>query len=164
MNLYMEQGSAVAMPQIDLEGPFDEQSSVGKAYLTARASELGQIFNSAVVCLLTAVSWDPDSLLTAMNAVTGWGLDLDSMMRIGERIWALKRGILALYGSAGEDDIMPERFGVPVEEGPHTDSIPEFDMMKREFYEYRKLDENGNLKREKCEELGLGDLADKLGI
>ena len=56
MNLYMEQGSAVPNPNIDLEGPFDEQSSVGKAYLTARASELGQIFNSAVVCLLTAVS------------------------------------------------------------------------------------------------------------
>jgi aldehyde:ferredoxin oxidoreductase len=164
MNLYMEQGSAVPAPQIDLEGPFDEQSSVGKAYLTARASELGQIFNAAVVCLLTAVSWDPDSLLTAMNAVTGWDLDLDSMMRIGERIWALKRGILALYGSEGQDDVMPKRFGEPVAEGPHEGSIPEFDMMKREFYEYRKLDENGRLSRELCEGLGLGFVADKLGI
>ena len=62
MNLYMEQGSAVPMPRIDLEGPFDEQSSVGKAYLTARAQELAQIFNSAVVCLFTAVSWDEGML------------------------------------------------------------------------------------------------------
>jgi len=164
MNLYMEQGSAVPNPNIDLEGPFDEQSSVGKAYLTARASELGQIFNSAVVCLLTAVSWDVDSLVTAMNAVTGWGLDIDSLMQIGERIWAIKRGILALYGSGGEDDVMPARFGQPVKEGPAEGSIPEFEMMKREFYEYRKLDENGNLTRGKLEELGLGALADKLGV
>jgi aldehyde:ferredoxin oxidoreductase len=164
MNLYMEQGSAVPNPAIDLEGPFDEQSSVGKAYLTARASELGQIFNAAVVCLLTAVSWDVDSLVTAMNAVTGWGLDIDTLMRIGERIWALKRGILALYGSTGDDDIMPARFGQPVQEGPHTGSIPEFEMMKREFYENRKLDENGNLSREKLDELGLGFMAEKLGI
>jgi aldehyde:ferredoxin oxidoreductase len=164
MNLYMEQGSAVPNPNIDLEGPFDEQSSVGKAYLTARASELGQIFNSAVVCLLTAVSWDVDSLVTAMNAVTGWGLDIDSLMQIGERIWAIKRGILALYGSGGEDDVMPARFGQPVKEGPAEGSIPEFEMMKSEFYEYRKLDESGNLTRGKLEELGLGALADTLGV
>lgn len=164
MNLYLEQGSAVAMPQIDLEGPFDEQSSVGKAYLTARASELAQIFNSAVVCLLTAVAWDPDSLVTAMNAVTGWGLDIDSFMEIGERIWAIKRGILALYGSTGEDDVMPKRFGEPVQEGPHEGSIPEFEMMKEEFYEYRGLDENGNLSREVYEKLGLGYLADRLAL
>ncbi len=164
MNLYLEQGSAVAMPQIDLEGPFDEQSSVGKAYLTARASELAQIFNSAVVCLLTAVAWDPDSLVTAMNAVTGWGLDIDSFMEIGQRIWAIKRGILALYGSTGEDDVMPKRFGEPVQEGPHEGSIPEFEMMKEEFYEYRGLDENGNLSREVYEKLGLGYLADRLAL
>ena len=99
-----------------------------------------------------------------MNAVTGWGLDIDSLMQIGERIWAIKRGILALYGSGGEDDVMPARFGQPVKEGPAEGSIPEFEMMKREFYEYRKLDENGNLTRGKLEELGLGALADKLGV
>lgn len=163
MNLYMEQGSAVPNPNIDLEGPFDEQSSDGKAYLTARASELGQLFNAAVVCLFTAVAWDVDSLVTAFNAVTGWGLDVDSMMKIGQRIWAIKRGINELYGSGGEDDVMPARFGQPVEEGPHTGSVPEFEMMLREFREYRKLDENGNLTREVLGELGLEELAQKLG-
>ena len=164
MNLYMEAGSSVPHPQIDLDGPFEEQSSVGKGYLTARAQELGQILNSAVVCLLTAVAWDTDSLVTAMNAVTGWGLDIDSLMRIGERIWTVKRGIQALYGSAGEDDVMPPRYGQAVKEGPHEGSVPDFDLMKSEYYEYRKLDENGRLSRGKCEELDLVFLAEKLGI
>jgi aldehyde:ferredoxin oxidoreductase len=164
MNLYLEQGSAPPLPQIDLEGPFDEQSSIGKGYLTARAQELGQIFNSAVVCLFTAVSWQEDMLLTAINSVTGGGYDLDSFMRVGERIWFLKRGIQALFGSGGEDDIMHPRFYKAVEEGPHEGSVPDFDLMKRDYYEYRQLDEQGRISRAKCDELGLGDLADRLGI
>jgi aldehyde:ferredoxin oxidoreductase len=117
-----------------------------------------------VVCLFTAVSWQEDMLLTAINSVTGGGYDLDSFMRVGERIWFLKRGIQALFGSGGEDDIMHPRFYKAVEEGPHEGSVPDFDLMKREYYEYRQLDEQGRISRAKCDELGLGDLADRLGI
>jgi aldehyde:ferredoxin oxidoreductase len=164
MNLYLEQGSAPPLPQIGLEGPWDEQSSVEKGYVTARAQELAQIFNSAVVCLFTSVSWQEDMLLTAINSVTGGGYDLDSFMKIGERIWFLKRGIQALFGSGGEDDIMHPRFYQAVEEGPHAGSVPDFELMKSEYYEYRQLDEEGRIGRAKCDELGLGYLADKLGI
>lgn len=164
MNLYMEQGSAVPLPQLDLEGPFDEQASEGKGYLTARAQELAQIFNSAVVCLLAAVSWDEDLLVTAINSVTGFGYDLDSFMQVGERIWFIKRAIQELYGVGGDQDVMHPRFYTPVEEGPHAGSVPDFDLMKSDFYEYRKLDESGRLSREKCEELGLGFVADRLGL
>jgi aldehyde:ferredoxin oxidoreductase len=162
MNLYMEQGSAVPMPKLDLEGPFTEQSSEGKAYLTARAQELGQIFNSAVVCLFTAVSWDEDMLLDAMNAVTGFGYDLDGLMAVGERIWFLKRGLQHLFGYGGSEDVMPKRLYTPVEEGPHADSVPDFDLMKREYYEYRSLDDTGTPARGKLEAMGLAALADRL--
>lgn len=163
MNLYLEQGSAIPLPKIDLEGPFDEQSSDGKAYLTARAQELGQIFNSAVVCLFTAVSFDEDMIVDAMNMVTGFGYDLDEIMRVGERIWFLKRGLQILFGSGGEEDVMHPRFEVPVDEGPHAGSVPDFDLMKREFYEYRKLDAEGRPTRDKLLELQLESLADRLG-
>ena len=117
-----------------------------------------------MVCLLTAVAWDTDSLVTAMNAVTGWDLDIDSLMMIGERIWTIKRGIQALYGSAGEDDVLPARHGQAVQEGPAEGSVPDFDLMKAEYYEYRELDQNGGLSRGKCDALGLEFLAEKLGI
>jgi aldehyde:ferredoxin oxidoreductase len=164
MNLYLEQGSAPALPDLDLEGPFDEQSSIGKAYLTARAQELGQIFNSAVVCLLAAVSWQEEMLVTAINSVTGFGYDLDSFMEVGERIWFIKRGLQFLFGSTGAEDICPPRLMQPVKEGPHEGSIPEFDMMLREFYEYRELDAEGRPTRAKLEKLDLAGLADKLGV
>lgn len=163
-NLYLEQGSNAPLPKLDLEGPFDEQSSEGKAYLTARAQELAQIFNSAVVCHFTAISWDEDTMVTPMNAVTGFDYDLDSFMRVGERIWFIKRGLQILLGSTGADDVMPPRIGVPLEEGPAAGSAPDFDLMKREFYEYRKLDADGRPTREKLEELGLTGLAERLGV
>ena len=164
MNLYMEQGSAVPMPKIDLEGPFDEQSSIGKAYLTARAQELAQILNSAVVCLFAATSWDEDMLVDGMNAVTGAGYDLDSFMAVGERIWYIKRGLQHLFGYGGEEDVIPQRLTVPVAEGPHEGSVPDFEMMKSEYYEYRDLDASGRPTRERLEKMGLVSLADRLGL
>ena len=163
-NLYLEQGSSVYLPKIGLGEAVEEQSSVGKGYLTARAQELAQIFNSAVVCLFTAISWDEDMLVEAMNAVTGFGYDLDEFMRVGERIWFIKRGLQALWGSGGEDDVMPPRIGVPVEEGSHAGSLPEFELMKRDYYDYRGLDENGAASREKLEQLNLSALAEELGV
>ncbi len=163
-NLYLEQGSAQLLPKVGLGGPFDEQESEGKGFLTARAQELGQIFNSAVVCLFTAIAWDEDMLVDAMNAVTGFGYDIDGLMRVGERIWFIKRGLQELWGYGGDEDVMPKRIGVPVEEGAHAGSIPDFELMKKDYYEYRKLDERGGVSREKLEELDLVDLADRLGI
>jgi aldehyde:ferredoxin oxidoreductase len=163
-NLYIEQGSAVAMPKIGLAGPFEEQSSVGKGYLTARAQELAQIFNSAVVCLFTSVGWDEDVLVDGMNAVTGFSYDLDGFMGVGERIWFIKRGLQELWGFGGSEDIMPPRIGVPVQEGPHEGSVPDFALMKREYYEYRDLDEDGRVSRDKLEKLGLAALADRMAL
>ena len=163
-NLYIEGGSNVPLPKLGLGDALDEQSSVGKAYLTARAQELAQIFNAAVVCIFTAVSWDEDLMVDAMNAVTGFGYDLDSFMAVGERIWFIKRGLQFLFGSTGADDVMPPRIGVPVGEGAHAGSIPDMDLMKKEYYEYRKLDPDGRPTREKLSELGLESLADRLGV
>jgi len=163
-NLYLEQGSNVPLPKIGLEGPFAEQSSSGKAYLTARAQEIAQICNSAVVCLFTAISFDEDMLVDAMNYVTGFGYDLDSFMRVGERIWYAKRGLQHLFGSDGSDDTIPQRIMTPLEDGPAAGSVPDFDLMKREYYEYRGLDEKGRPSREKLVSLGLERLADLLGL
>lgn len=164
MNLYMEQGSAVPLPELDLEGPFDEQSSEGKAYLTARAQELAQVFNSAVVCLFTAVAWNGEMMVNAMNAVTGFDYDLESLMAVGERVWFIKRGLQEMFGSGPEEDVMHSRIYVPVEEGPHAESKPEFEMMKKEYYDYRGMDDEGHMTRTKLEELELAPLADRLGI
>ncbi len=163
-NLYLEQGSNVPLLKLNLGGPYDEQSSVGKAYLTARAQELAQIFNSCVVCLFTAISWDEDMIVEAVNSVTGFDYDLDTLMAVGERIWFIKRGLQILFGSDGREDVIHPRLLRPVEEGPHAGSVPDFDLMKREYYEYRGLDSEGKPSREKLESLNLGRLADMLNL
>ncbi len=163
-NLYLEQGSNVPLPKLNLAGPFEEQSSVGKAYLTARAQELAQIYNSAVLCLFTVTSWDEDMIVEAFNSVTGFNYDLDVLMAVGERIWFLKRGIQILYGSDGKEDMIHPRLLKPVEEGPHAGSIPDFNLMKAEYYQYRQLDSEGRPSRSKLESLGLGALADMLKV
>jgi aldehyde:ferredoxin oxidoreductase len=42
--------------------------------------------------------------------------------------------------------------------------VPDFALMKREYYEYRDLDEDGRVSRDKLEKLGLAALADRMAL
>ncbi len=163
-NLYLEQGAGKLLPKFDLGGPFDEQVSEGKGYMTARAQDIGQLFNSAVICVLTAIAWTDDQLIDAMNVVTGFGYDAKGFLRTGERAWFVKRGLQQLWGSSGADDTMPPRIGTPVQEGAAAGSIPNMELMKKDFYEERQLDEQGLLTRGKLDELNLTTLVERLGV
>jgi aldehyde:ferredoxin oxidoreductase len=58
-----------------------------------------------------------------------------------------------------EDDRLPKRILTPLSsEG----NVPDIDLMLREYYHLRGLDEMGRPKREILEKAGLGELISKL--
>ena len=81
-------------------------------------------------------------------------------MHLGRRIWYLKRVLSNLFGARREHDTLPKRMMTPLEEGPSAGSVPDMDLMLKEFYELRKFNEDGLPTREVLEELDLKDLAD----
>ena len=124
---------------------------------------------------------DPSLESKILSAITGSEMTEDEYYRMGERIFNLQRAILVREGHRGREyDRLPEAcFSVPLEtERLNPDCLmpgkdgkiisrkgavfdrDQFNKMLGEFYDLRGWDrETGLQKKDKLEEMGLGDVA-----
>ncbi len=126
------------------------------------AQNIGSIFNSAIICMFAGIPFSAQDILDSINYTTGFNWTLDDMMKTGERIWYLKRGINNLLGTTNKDDYLPEKILTPTTDGGAAGSVPDINTMLSEFYQLREIDAEGRPKKEKLLEIGLDDLARKL--
>lgn len=89
------------------------------------------------------------------SAVTGWDLDQRELLRIGERIFNLKRMYLVRDGQSRKDDVLPPKMRKRRRTGGAPDHVPHVDGMMDEYYEVRGWDEYGIPREELLRELGL---------
>jgi aldehyde:ferredoxin oxidoreductase len=68
---------------------------------------------------------------------------MDVFIAAGQRAWVLKRALNNLMGITAADDRLPLKVLTPTAEGGAAGSIPDEDLMRREYYEIRGLDEKG---------------------
>ncbi len=97
-----------------------------------------------------------------INAVTGWGLSLEDVERIGERVWNLERAFNVREGVRRSQDALPYRvINEPVPEGMHKGMYcpsEELDKMLDAYYALRGWTPEGIPTREKLNSLGLASL------
>ena len=60
----------------------------------------------------------PDDVLLAVNAATGWNLDIAGLLKIGERATNMARIFNLREGFSRKDDTLPERIFQGLENGP----------------------------------------------
>ena len=118
--------------------------------------------NACVMCQFNMYALSINDLLQMMKLSTGFDYDLAEFLECGERIWMLKRGLNNLMGVTPSDDRLPRRMLTPFTEGGAAGSVPDMDLMLKEYYTIRGLDADGRPSQEKLESLGLSDLADRL--
>jgi aldehyde:ferredoxin oxidoreductase len=162
-NVYLEMGG-VLYPELGLDGAFSEQSSVGKALVSAVGQDYACVQNAACFCVLNNLNLSVTEMAEALSAVTGRPYTVEEIVRTGERLWQLKHGINILLGATAADDCLPPRLLKPLEDGPTAGSAPDMALMLREFYALRDLDAGGRPSRARLEQLGLDALADALGV
>lgn len=161
MVLYIESGWTT-FPDIGLTGPYDPKADEGKAEITVVSENVGMLTNAATLCHFAMISISVGDLVEALRATTGFDYDLEELMRCGERIWMLKRGLNNLMGITAADDRLPKRIMTPHKEGAAAGSVPNMELMLKEYYQLRGLDSNGRPLKQKLNSLGLSDLAAKL--
>ena len=83
-------------------------------------------------------------------------------MECGERVWMIQRGLNNLMGITAADDRMPKRIMTPHTEGAAAGSVPNVELMLKDYYKARGLDAKGRPLKAKLERLGLSELAAKL--
>lgn len=148
------------IPELAVDLP---EGSLGRAKLNVAAQDYGMFFsNCAIFCNLGGSPLDATRALAMLNHVTGFDYTLDELMEIGRRVWYLKRGFSNLFGATASEDRLPARLMTPMRDGPTKGSVPDMDLMLKEFYELRGLDDNGVPSEKVLHALGLGPLADLL--
>ena len=132
---------------------FDRHAGAEKAANVARHQDWRTIGNALVLCHFANVP--PGTVLDLVNAACGLDMDLDDLMRSGERGWNLKRRINLNLGLVGVNDRLPEPVLQPLTDGGAAGYVIPFDKMLSAYYTARGWDENGIPTQEKLGELGL---------
>jgi aldehyde:ferredoxin oxidoreductase len=105
-----------------------------------------------------------------LSAVTGVDYDSETLWKAGERIWNLRRAIMILEDDRTRQvDTLNHNYFERV--CPTGSALPEpldkarFEALKDRYYTLRGWDiETGRPTRQKLAELGMKDVADRLGI
>jgi len=99
--------------------------------------------DSAVMCLF--LPYTPQQMVTLVNAVTGWDVDLQETQAIGQRAITLSRVFNLREGFSAADDTLPRRFFAPFLKGEARGAKPldeaAFEEAKRAYY--RRMDWDG---------------------
>ena len=141
----------------------------GKGKMVPWFEEICALADSLNFCKITGVSMETVQEPMARDLFafsTGFDVDIEETMRIGERINNLERGILARWGLRRKDDILPKRFTeepLPSDSGLAGGMVFENEDLLNEYYPFRGWDsETGLPTEQKLRELGLGHVADDL--
>ena len=98
----------------------------------------------------------PEGILRLLNASTGAGYDMDSLMQAAERIIHAERLFLIRAGfTAGDDSLPPRILREPLPDGPARGQVCELDKMLPLYYEIRGWDKEGRPMDSKLKTLGL---------
>jgi aldehyde:ferredoxin oxidoreductase len=114
------------------------------------------------MCLFGSAPLDLEDFTNMLNTSAGRDYTNEELLKIGERLWLLKRSINNMMGVTIEDDRLPKKILTATKEGGAAGSVPDIEMMMKEYYDIRGLDMSGVPKKERLAEVGLADIAEKL--
>jgi len=149
-------------PEIGVTGGYDPKADEGKGELNFICENVSMLSNAATLCQFCLMSISLNELAEALKAATGFDYDLKEIMECGERIWMIQRGLNNLMGVTAADDRMPKRMMTPLPDGGAAGSVPNVELMLKDYYKARGLDAKGRPLKKKLVSLGLPELASKL--
>lgn len=120
-----------------------------------------QVVNCAGLCMFSLLMGQPP-VREWLNAVTGWGLSLEELLRIGHRVQVLRQAFNLREGIRPDDVSLPGRAlgQPPLEKGPLRGVTVDMEAMKQDYFHRMGYDEDGAPRRELLESLGLDDVAE----
>jgi len=103
---------SVIQPDIGINKPQDRHQVEGKAEFTIKLQNLMCIFDSIVMCKFMNItkSIEVHDMINFLNYVMGWKIDVEELMKIGERIFNLQRLYNVRCGISRKDDFCLQGF------------------------------------------------------
>ena len=148
------------MPEIGIDEPQDPYQVEGKAEFTAKMQGLMCAMDALILCRFSQVgeAVTISDHVDWLNMITDWNFDINEYIRVGERIFNLKRMYNVRLGINRKDDSLPPRFMKLNGSGEELiNKIPTLQLLLSNYYSYRSWSEQGIPRRKKIEELELDE-------
>jgi len=136
------------------EASTDPLAWEGKAEMMMIFQNVYGFTDSLNVCKFGTFAIPLDVYAGLYSAITGVPLDVNSLLKIGERVYNLERYYNNLNGFREGSDYLPKRFLEEPGTGAAEGSVCEIDKMLEEYYKLRGW-ENGVVPENKLRELGI---------
>lgn len=127
---------------------FDRQGGSEKSASVARHQDWRTLGNSLVLCQMANI--DPENLVKLIAAATGFDVDLDELMLIGERSWNLKRIINYKLGLQIIPNTLPDPLNTSLEDGASSGYVPPVKDMLNSYYGVRGWDPDTSMPTKEC--------------
>ena len=147
-------------PELQFKG-FERYEYKKKGPASATTSCYLQVGNCAGVCLFPMIFFGYYPLIDFLNAVTGWGMDMNEALQAGARIQTLRKCFNMREGVKSSDIKLPPRMaGIPPKaEGPLEGVTIDIDSLSHEYNKAMGWDpDSGYPTDETVERLGLKKL------
>jgi len=126
----------------------------GKGELCKLFQDLHAVSDSFDICKFNAFAEGAEEYVGQFVGMTGIKVDVDELMRMGERIYTLERHYNECNGFTRPHDSLPERFLKEPAQGPGSDGhVCELDDMLDEYYRARGWNKDGTVPQAKLKEL-----------
>lgn len=114
-------------------------------------------FNPLGMCkFLFLARVGPKKIAEWLNLYCGWNMDMDQVMKTGERIFNLKRMYNVKLGISRKDDVLPPRLYAEAKpDGSAKDVLPDMGNMLYQYYKLRDWSADGIPTEKKLRELEL---------
>ncbi|KJS21305.1 MAG: hypothetical protein VR72_11175 [Clostridiaceae bacterium BRH_c20a] len=136
----------------------DRFAYTGKEKLVKWSEEVSGFTDSLEMCKFAqmALTIPIEMTAKALWTVTGWEIDEQELLKIGERIVNLERMYNVRLGLGKKDDKLPPRYAEPLKEGASQGQSFDINKLLDKYYTVRGWNvETGHPTREKLLELGL---------
>ena len=136
---------------------FDPHDSTGKGKVAVDFQNYMSIYNPLGICkFIVKGKVEPQHVADLVNAAMGWDWTAGEVMRVGERLFNLKRLINLRLGVSRADDTLPQRLLTePRPTGGAEGVLPDLDLMLEEYYQERGWTPDGVPSPARLEALGL---------
>jgi aldehyde:ferredoxin oxidoreductase len=142
LSYFLDRG--ILLPDLGYDKPSDQFRQDDKPKIIFDLQNYMSIFNALGLCkFLFHGGVGPSDMSMWLKKTLGFDTDTQQLMKVGERIFNLKRIYDIRLGISRKDDILPSKLMTPKPDGRASGRVPDVEKMLNAYYKIRQWDENG---------------------